>query len=129
MGLYDITIINAIGGNKLSFDKQRTEMRAGTEYSLENEYSLLVIYSLNRNQKWNLQDCYQISGFVLDSSIPHDLFTIETSGRGCLTKVPNMLRTNKWFEKEMAANMYSDYERSSSVAPSPPAYSLPIRLS
>jgi hypothetical protein len=50
MGLYDITIINATGGNKLSFNKEQ-RMRLETEDLLENEYGLLVVYSLNRNQK------------------------------------------------------------------------------
>jgi len=44
MGLYDITIFNATGGNKLSFNKEQ-KMRT------ETEYSSLVLYSLNRNQK------------------------------------------------------------------------------
>lgn len=50
MGLYDITILNATGGNQLSLNKEQ-KMRAEIEYLLENEYGLLVIYSLNRNQK------------------------------------------------------------------------------
>lgn len=50
MGLYDITIINAIGGNKSSFDKEQRK-RTEIEYLLKNRLSPLVIYSLNRNQK------------------------------------------------------------------------------
>ena len=50
MGLYDITILNATGGNQLSLNKEQ-KMRAEIEYLLESEYGLVVIYSLNRNQK------------------------------------------------------------------------------
>jgi hypothetical protein len=50
MGLYDITISNAIGGNNLSFNKEQKK-RTETDYLLKNEYSFLAVYSLNRNQK------------------------------------------------------------------------------
>ena len=51
-----------------------------------------------------------IWGFALDSSIASDLF-IRGSGRTYvrgITKVPDMLRTNKWFASQAAAG-YSDY--------------------
>ena len=50
MGLDDITIFNANGGNKLSLNNEQKNS-TGIEYLLGNESDFLVIYSLNRNQK------------------------------------------------------------------------------
>jgi len=43
MGLYDITIINAIGGNKLSFEYRTGKGRSKVVCSLKNEADFLII--------------------------------------------------------------------------------------
>ena len=43
MGLYDITIINAIGGNKLSCEYRTEKGGSKVVCSLENEADFLVI--------------------------------------------------------------------------------------
>ena len=51
MGLDDITIFNANGGNKLSLINNEQKNSTEIEYLLGNESDFLVMYSLNRNQK------------------------------------------------------------------------------
>lgn len=43
MGLYDITILNATGGNQLSLNKEQ-KMRAEIEYLLENMSTVSWLY-------------------------------------------------------------------------------------